>query len=103
MPAILDTPVRARQRLSFPELRDEARNAITASGKTQAQVAGLIETTQSAVSEALNERREDRISNHAAVYQRIIDKLTAYSIHIERTVEIRVERKGKGADSEAGQ
>ena len=93
MPATLDAPVRARQRLTFAELQAEARKALADSGKTQAQVAEEIETTPSAVSEALNERRPEKVSNHAAVYRRIIEATTPYTVRIERTVEIRVERK----------
>lgn len=92
MPAVAAPPVRAKQTLTFPQARDEARAAFEDSGDSQTKAAALIGTTQSAVSAALNASDEEA-SNHGAVYQRLIAQYTPYRLNIERTVSIRVERK----------
>ena len=97
MPAVLDYPVYARQRLTLDQLRDEALRLYAEyrdSGGTQGPLAERIGTRQSAVSAAVN-ARADEASTHAAVYLGMVNVLDpTYRVREERTVEYRVERKG---------
>lgn len=95
MPAVLDPPVRARQRLTINELADEALELYAEyreRGGTQGDLAERIGTTQSAVSEAV--RRVAGESRHAAVYERMVGALSpSYRVVREETITFRVERK----------
>lgn len=98
MPALLEAPVRVRQRLTVEALRDEALTlyfAAVASGKwSQNRLAPEVGTSQSAISAAVN-APEEEASTHGAVYARLINFLSdKYEVVKEERVEYRVVRKG---------
>ncbi|HYG66277.1 MAG TPA: hypothetical protein VD838_01410 [Anaeromyxobacteraceae bacterium] len=98
MPAVLEAPVHARQRLSVDQLRAEALALYAEArkrGVTQVALSGQIGTTQSAISAAVNAAPEEA-STHAAVYVRLINGLSdRYLVVKEERVEFRVERKAE--------
>lgn len=97
--SVLSLSVRARQRLSVVELREEAldlyRAARAARRITQAKLAARAGTTQSAISAAINAAPEEA-TTHASAYARIVNALSdRYSVAREETVEYIVARKDR--------
>ena len=82
------------EQLTADELRDEARRAVEASGRTRASVAESLGVSPSAVSLALNSGEGAReASRYGSLLIRIVELLTDFTVSDESIVIYRAYRR----------